>query len=76
MLLTFCMLGNFFILLMFSKLTFKKKILSGTLPASLWEHSGSVVESLTRPRGRGFEPHLRHCVLSLSKTHLSLLSTG
>ena len=29
-----------------------------------------------RPRGRGFEPHWRHCVVSLSKTHLSLLSTG
>ena len=25
---------------------------------------------------RGFEPHRRHCVVSLSKTHLSLLSTG
>ena len=22
-----------------------------------------------RPRGRGFEPHRRHCVVSLSKTH-------
>ena len=32
------------------------------------EHSGSVVECLTRdPRGNGFEPHLRHCVVSLSK---------
>ena len=28
------------------------------------------------PRGRRFEPHRRHCVVSLSKTHLSLLSTG
>ena len=25
---------------------------------------------------RGFEPHRRHCVMSLCKTHLSLLSTG
>ena len=24
-----------------------------------------------RPRGRGFEPHRRHCVESVSKTHLS-----
>ena len=32
------------------------------------ERSGSVVECLTpRPRGRGFEPHRRHCVVSLSK---------
>ena len=23
-----------------------------------------------RPRGRGFQPHRRHCVVSLSKTHL------
>ena len=38
------------------------------------EHSGRVLDS--RPRGSRFEPHLRHCVVSLSKTHLSLLSTG
>ena len=31
------------------------------------EHSGSMVECLTRQR---------HCVVSLSKTHLSMLSTG
>ena len=30
----------------------------------------------SRQRDRGFEPHRRHCVVSLSKTHLSLLSTG
>ena len=30
-----------------------------------WERSGSV----SRPRGRGFEPHRRHCVASLRKTH-------
>ena len=30
----------------------------------------------SRPMGRGFKPHRRHCVVSLSKTHLSLLSTG
>ena len=36
--------------------------------------SGRVFDS--RPRGRGFEPHLRHCVVSLSKIHLYLLSTG
>ena len=36
----------------------------------LWERSGSVVECLTpRPRGCGFEPHPRHCLVSLSKTH-------
>ena len=29
--------------------------------------SGRVLDS--RPRGRGFEPHRRHCVVSLSKTH-------
>ena len=36
--------------------------------------SGRVLES--RPRGCGFEPHRHHCVVSLSKTHLSLLSAG
>ena len=35
-----------------------------------WERSGSVVYRVLdwRPRGRGFEPQLRHCVVSLSKT--------
>ena len=41
------------------------------------EHSGSVVECLTRDRGAAvFEPQRRYWVVSLSKTHLSLLSTG
>ena len=31
--------------------------------------SGRVLDS--KPRGRGFEPHRRHCAVSLSKTHLS-----
>ena len=31
--------------------------------------SGRVLDS--RPKGRGFEPHRRHCVVSLSKTHIS-----
>ena len=31
------------------------------------EHSGSVVECLTRDQG--FEPHRSHCIVSLSKTH-------
>ena len=46
--------------------------------------SGRVLDS--RLRGRGYEPHRRHCIVvleqgvtalwSLSKTHLSKLSTG
>ena len=36
--------------------------------------SGRVLDP--RPRSCGFEPHRRHCVVSLSKTHLSLLSSG
>ena len=36
--------------------------------------SGRVLDS--RPRGCGFEPHRRHCVVCFSKTNLSLLSTG
>ena len=31
--------------------------------------SGRVLDS--RPKGHGFEPHRRHCVVCLSKTHLS-----
>ena len=42
----------------------------------IWEHSGSVVECLTRDRGNGLEPHQCLCVVSLRKTHLSLLSIG
>ena len=36
--------------------------------------SGRVLDS--RLRGCGFQPHRHHCVVSLSKTHLSLLSIG
>ena len=37
----------------------------------------AVVGCLTRDRGAvGFEPHQRHYVVVLSKTHLSSLSTG
>ena len=36
--------------------------------------SGRVLD--LRPRGHGFEPHRHHCVVSLSKTHVFLLSTG
>ena len=36
--------------------------------------SGRVIDS--RPSGRGFEPHRGQYVVSLSKTHLCLLSTG
>ena len=46
----------------------------------LYDHSTgfAIVECLTRDRTRGcgFESHWRQCVVSLSKTHLSLLSTG
>ena len=36
--------------------------------------NGRVLKS--GPRGRGFEPHRRHCAVCLCKTHLSFLSTG
>ena len=43
---------------------------------SMREHSGSVGRVLdSRLRSSRFEPHWHHCVVSLSKTHLSLLST-
>ena len=38
------------------------------------ECSGRVLDM--RLRGRGFEPHRCHCLVSLSKTHKSKLSTG
>ena len=49
-----------------------------TWPGNSWERSGSVVEFLTqRPRGCRFEPLWPASLLfALSKTHLSLLSTG
>ena len=36
--------------------------------------SGRALDQIHRDRG--FEPHRRHCVVSLSKPHLSLLRTG
>ena len=36
--------------------------------------SGRVLDS--KPRGRGFEPHRRHCVVSLSKTNNPSLVLG
>ena len=38
------------------------------------EHSGSVVDCLTLDwgQGNGLETHRHHCVVSLSKAHLSL----
>ena len=47
---------------------------------SWWSHaqkkwlSGRVLDS--RLRDCGLEPHWHHCVVSLSKTRLSFLSTG
>ena len=39
--------------------------------------SGTLCRVLDlRSRGCGFEPHQRYCVVPLSKTYLSLLSTG
>ena len=49
----------------------------GTSYLAIWGAQwlrGRVLGS--RLRGCGFEPHRHHCVVSLSKTHLSLLSTG
>ena len=38
------------------------------LTTSIWERSGSVVRVIeSRPRGRGFEPHRRHCVVVLEQ---------
>ena len=40
----------------------------------MWLLSGRVLD--WRLRGCGFEPHQKHCVMSLSKTLYSQLSTG
>ena len=45
---------------------YKKNLNSYTLDEN-WELSGRVLDS--RLRGRWFEPHGRHCIVSLSKTH-------
>ena len=42
------------------------KYCSKLAPGAKWL-SGRVLDS--RPRVRGFKPHRRHCVVSLSKTH-------
>ena len=42
-------------------------LLINNLKAGAQWLSGRVLDS--RPRGRGFEPHQRHCIVSLSKTH-------
>ena len=49
-----------------------RKISPTTLLGAQWL-SGTCGVLDSRPRVRGFE---RHCVVSLSKIHLSLLSTG
>ena len=64
--------------------TFEKKILGLTTyymdTMILYLSFGSAVVSGrvfdSRPRGSGFEPYRYHCVVSLSKTLYSLLSTG
>ena len=45
---------------------------SSTVMGAQWS-SGRVLDR--RPRGRGFKPHQCHCVVPLSKTHLSLTGT-
>ena len=44
------------------------------MSTSLRERSGRVLNS--RQKGGWFKPHQRHWVVALSKTRLSLLSTG
>ena len=45
-----------------------------SLPVGAQWLSGRVLDS--RPRGPGFEPHQRHCVVSLGKTLNTLFSTS
>ena len=52
-----------------NRLIFMYKVVEGLVPAippiEFRQRSCRVLDS--RPRGRGFEPHRRHCVVSLSK---------
>ena len=48
-------------------------VLNGLVGGVQWL-SGRVIDS--RPKGPGFQPHQHYCFVSLSKTQLSLLSTG
>ena len=45
-----------------------------TLQVGVHWLSGRVFDS--RPKGLRFEPQQRHCVVSFSNAHLSLISTG
>ena len=61
--------------MIFIQITHNIPIISIDLQGERRELSGRVLD--LRQRGRGFEPHRCHCVVSLSKTNpLSLLSTG
>ena len=46
----------------------------GRLPPLVERADHRVLDS--RSRGCGYEPHQRHCIVSLSKTLYPLLSTG
>ena len=63
----------FFVMKIMSVLSFAAYI---QMPSGIWSKwlSGRVLDS--RLRGHKFVPHWLHCVVSLSKTCLSLLSTG
>ena len=51
----------------YGKVLLIRLVISNINIKSLREHSGSVVECLTRNRGQGFEPHRRHCVVVLEQ---------
>ena len=53
----------------FEKVNFEKSHQMTTKALGVQWLSGRVLD--WRLKGRGFEPHRRHCIVSLSKTHLS-----
>ena len=57
-----------------SLLTLRASAKNASEKVEMQRLSGRVLVS--RLRDCRFEPHQCHCVVSLSKTHLSLLSTG
>ena len=45
----------------------KLQAMMGLSPTKLWGLSGRALLLDSRPRGRGFKPHRRHCVVVLEQ---------
>ena len=54
------------------------KLIANVISRQHWQVKSKTCMVMldSRQRGCRFKPHWRHCIMSMSKTHLSLLSTG